>query len=443
VDQAVQAETPEAEADASGVEPDEVLDVDDPNFQPRSSILLKAAVCLSYAGIVVLKPTLPKNTAMVDVVIFGVCIVALVRMTRMGNKAVRTGAKALPWLWLILVGSLLGLSGVGLAEWGTTDLAISFFSFLSFFCFWYIIDAARLERAAIWGTGIGVFITSVTLLRGGGLRNVALFHQPNYPGHYTVMAACVLVYACRTRWAKALAIVAVIIAIDRTGSFGSVVMSLTVVGVLAWRVCTRYTAILVVGLIVFLIGAIFIWSGGTKEFTSGSWKFSDSINDTRFQRSSGGRFQLWNEAFTEWKSEPFGVGPNGSANRGVAHLGDISLQVHDDMLAYLVERGPIGLLGLVGLWVVLWRAARPRGLARLMIIAVLVAGLFRVTMHYRHVWLLLALAFAIDARKAREARVRAAEEAAAAEAAESTLAIAPAPTSTYPDSPDPGLVWNL
>jgi hypothetical protein len=415
------------------------LTPDDLDFEPRASILLKAAVMLSFIGVVVLRPTLPKNTALVDVVIFGVCIVALVRMMHRGGAAVRAGARALPWLWLILIGSLLGLAGVGLAAWGTTDLTISFFSFLSFFCFWYIIDVARLERPAIWGTGIGMFITSVTLLRGGALRNVALFHQPNYPGHYTVMAAAVIVYASRTKWAKVLAIVAVLIAVQTTGSFGSIVMCLTVLGVVAWRACTRYTAILVLGLIVFLIAAIFVWSGGPQQFTSGSWKFSNSLNDQRFQRSSGGRFQLWNQAYTAWRSEPFGVGPNGSANRSVATLNGDSLQIHNDLLAYLVERGPIGLIGLLGLWVVLWRSARPRGLARLLILTVLVAGMFRVTMHYRHVWLLLALAFAIDARKEREARARAA----AAALEESTPPVRLAAPSEYPsDGADAGLVWN-
>ncbi len=334
-----------------------------------------------------LNPTLSFNTALVDFVIFGVCVVALIRMQHLGSEAVRTFARALPWLWLVVLGSLLGLAGVGFAKWGTTDLTITIISFLSFFCFWYIISIANLERCAIWGTGLGVLITSVALLRGGGLRNVALFHQPNYPGHYTVLAAAVLLYTCRTRWAKALVVVAVLISVVQTGSFGTVVMILTMVGVLAWRACTRYTAILLVALIVLVIGAVFVWSGGAKEFTSGSWKFSDSLNDTRFERSSSGRFEIWGEALTAWKQEPFGLGPNGSANRNVAHLGTDSLQVHNDVLSYLVERGPIGLLGLIGFWVVVWRAARRRGLARLMIIAVLVAGLFRVTMHYRHVWL--------------------------------------------------------
>ena len=94
-----------------------------------------------------------------------------------------------------------------------------------------------------------------------------------------------------------------------------------------------------------------------------------------------------------------GVGPAGVVNRKIALLNGQPLQVHDDMLSFLVERGPIGLIGLIGLWVVIWRCAKPRGIARLMIVSLFVASLFRQTMHYRHMWLLLALALAYDNRR--------------------------------------------
>ena len=38
-------------------------------------------------------------------------------------------------------------------------------------------------------------------------------------------------------------------------------------------------------------------------------------------------------------------------NRQLAFLQGDPLQVHDDAFSYLVERGPIGLIGFVGLWV--------------------------------------------------------------------------------------------
>jgi hypothetical protein len=53
-------------------------------------------------------------------------------------------------------------------------------------------------------------------------------------------------------------------------------------------------------------------------------------------------------------------------------------------------------IGLVGLWVTIWRRTERGGLAHLLIVGVLVAGLFRETMHYRHLWLLLALGVALD-----------------------------------------------
>jgi hypothetical protein len=74
----------------------------------------------------------------------------------------------------------------------------------------------------------------------------------------------------------------------------------------------------------------------------------------------------------------------------------VALEIHADALGYLVERGVIGLIGYLGLWFALWTFAERKGLARALIISLLVAGLFRETMHYRHGWLLLSVAFAVD-----------------------------------------------
>ena len=84
--------------------------------------------------------------------------------------------------------------------------------------------------------------------------------------------------------------------------------------------------------------------------------------------------------------------------RSPSHRG-VPLEIHNDALGYLVERGVLGLIGYIGFWVVVWKASRPGGLARMLIIGSLVQGMFRETFHYRHMWLIIALAFVMDGRK--------------------------------------------
>jgi hypothetical protein len=380
----------------------------------RVGVLVKAGVVASYAGVVVLRPALPHNTAFVDLVLAVISLIALLSMGRVGSPATRGAAKAMPWLWLILLGSLLGLSGVGMAAWGVTDLAVSYFAFLTFFAFWHLVYVENLERYAIWGTVAGVIITVISVLRGGQYRSRGLFAQPNYPGHYLVMACIVLIYACKHWWAKALAIVALLIGINETGSFGAIAMVLAMVAVIAWRSMARHTAVMIIGLLLLIGGTAFYFSPSSGTVTSGNFHFSKSLNSQRFQKSSSSRGEIWSAALAAWRAEPLGVGPAGVLNRHISVYGGTALEVHADALSFLVERGVVGLVGYIGLWVVLWRLAKKGGFARLMIIAILVAGIFRETMHYRHMWLLLALAYVFDQRRT-DAELAAAEEDASGE----------------------------
>ncbi len=384
--------------------------IDEPAEDPRPvSLVLRAAVVGSYFGVVVLSPALPHNTAFVDPLLAALSFGALLSMGRHGSEATEAGVKALPWIWIILLGSLLGLFGVGLAAWGVSDLIVGLFAFLTFFCMWHLVDLHHLERYAVWGTALGLAITTVTVVTDGALRNKGLFHQPNYPADYAVLAMAVLVYACKHRWAKVLAVVALLVVVKETGSFGSLLMVATMLAILLFRAVTRFSAILAVFLVAVIGVGSYVVANYVTEGTSGISTQVPTIAGTgiyqaRLDKSKGERTQLWTQDIKAWEQNPFGVGPAGVVNRQLATLNGDNLQVHNDALSYLVERGPIGLIGFIGLWVVLWRCAKKRGFARLMIITILVSGVVRQVMHYRHVWLLLALAYVFDARQAKKER---------------------------------------
>lgn len=379
---------------------------------PRPALLLQVGIVAAYAGVALLRPALPSNLAYVDVVIAAICLVSLLAMVKAGSPATKTGAKALPWLWLILVGSFLGMASVGITGWGLADLVRTNFAVLAFFCIWHLMYVADLERYAIWGTAIGLGITSLALLvQPFQYRGKAFFEHPNYAGHYSVMAAFLLFFAGKRWYFHAIAAFGLAMAIWQTGSFGAIAMSLSMLAVVLVRSLTRNTAVLAVGLIMVAIFSLFLLSPGADSVSvgNGSWQVNGSISSERLDKSQGSRWSVWSNAWNAFEKEPLGVGPDGVHQRQIAILNGRPLEIHNDALGYLVERGVLGLIGYVGFWVVLWRAARKGGLARMFIIGALVQGIFRETFHYRHMWLIIAVAFVIDSRRQQDDGEAAAE----------------------------------
>ena len=269
-------------------------DSEDGYEEPRATYVLKAGLFLTFAGIVVLRPALPHNTAFVDPLIALMCFAGIIEMHAAGSPATLAAGRCMPWLWVILIGSLLGLAGVGLAFWGTSDLVVSYMAFLSFFAYWHIMYMTRIERFAIYGTVVGMLVVDFALMTGNATyRQQAYFAQPNYPGNYMVMAAAVLFFYSKNRWLRAFAVVSVIIAILETGSFGAMALLATYLLVLAWRSIAKHSAILVLALVLLLAGTVFYATGAPQSATSGGIQVSSSINSTRFDRSQSSRFQLW------------------------------------------------------------------------------------------------------------------------------------------------------
>jgi O-antigen ligase len=378
--------------------------------EPRATYILKAGIFLTFAGIVVLRPALPHNTAFVDPLIAVMCFAGILKMTRRGSPATLAAGRCMPWMWIILIGSLLGLAGVGLAFWGTSDLVVTYVAFLSFFAYWHIMYMTRIERFAIYGTVVGMIVVDFALVSGStAIRQQAYFAQPNYPGNYIVMAAAIMFFYTKSFWLRAFVVASVVIAILETGSFGAIALVATYLLVLAWRSIAKHSAILVLALVLLLAGTAFYATGAPQSATSGGIQVNSAINTTRFDKSQSSRFQLWAQGWDALVHHPFGVGPGGVLSRKLAFGGGFYLPIHNDMLSYLVERGPIGLIGLIGLWVAIWKRAKPKGMARLLIVGIVVSGLFRQTMHYRHMWLFLALAFVLDSRRTERDALEAAE----------------------------------
>ena len=378
---------------------------------PRHSAVLSFFMVVAYAGIVFLRPALPQNLAFVDPVLLLLSLVGLVSMTRLGSRATLAAGRTLPWVWLILLGSIMGLFSVGITEWAVSNMLRTALALLTFFCIWHLVDVTRSERAALVGTCIGLVVTSLALAtQASSLRGFAFFDHPNYAGHFTTMASMLLFVQARTWRVKVLALLALMIGLLETASFGAIAMALSMFGVLVIRSLKRSTALLAVALIFVAIFGLFVSAPGVDGLPSiKDWNVSEVISEERFERSQGSRAEIWGKAIAAYAETPWGVGPDGVAKRELAEYRGIALEIHADALGYLVERGILGVIGYIGLWVTIWRSTRPGGIAHVLIVGVLVQGLFRETMHYRHLWLLVGLAAVFDQRSAERDAVHEAD----------------------------------
>jgi O-antigen ligase len=392
-------------------EPGAEAAVPSPPRERHSRRPLRWSVALAYFGIVILRPGLPQNLAYADIVIAMLTFIGLVWMTRQGSLATELLNKCGLWIWFIVLGGLIGLAGVGIPLWAISNVGRLLTALLAFFALLHLFVTRRpLLKYAVIGTFCGFMLTIVWLavVDGfGSVRPTAFFQHPNYPGHYVVAAGVVLFAYYRSVPVRVFIVGMTALGVFATASFGAMAMGFTVVAVVLFRLMGRQ----LFALLVVVVSAIFL---GTLLFgievqldeadPTAGLNVNDTINEDRFERSRASRFDLWADGFEQWTRSPWGVGPDGAKKREIVHLStqDKVQEIHADALGYLVERGPLGLIGYVALWLTLWTFAERKGVARMLMVSLLVAGLFRETMHYRHAWLLLAAAFAIDYWRRRD-----------------------------------------
>lgn len=297
-------------------------------------------------------------------------------------------------LALILAGSLLGSMAVGIKPWIITDLAKDVASFASFFAVIVVLRSGGPStlRAAGWASALATIIVCLALIVDVGSRAQATFANPNIAAHYLVTSLVVLTRVPIPRVLRFGTIAIGAIGLAVTGSFGALLMSLGAFGYLAVSLPQARRRVLVkraalVG--IFVLGIVMIVSGGgalTPDTETG-------FNERHFERSSEGRFGKWTAAVDVAIENPLGIGPG--SNRGLGLLpGD--QEAHNEYLAYLSERSLVGLIGLILLYLGMWRLGPRGGLTRALVIGFALQSLVRETFHYRHLWLVLGLAFVLD-----------------------------------------------
>jgi hypothetical protein len=374
-----------------------------PGDRSAAPLLLHVGLVLGYVGTAVLRPQVAGSLSFVDPILGALCAYGVWSMTAVGSTATRSLVRVLPWVWLIYVGSLLGLSHVGMTQWAIQSLLQTTLALLTFFCVWHLIEVYGLYETATRGAVLAFIVGVVSLVVVPyTYRASGWFPNPNYPGHFGALGAALLVCIGSPR-VKLLGLVGGAIVLWTTASFGAIAMCVVMLAVAVARAVERYTAVLAVvlgGLVVAT--ALFLAAPAEEvETESGSWQVKGVISEDRFDKSQGSRAEIWSKAISELQDEPLGIGPNGVHSREIATERGRPVEIHSDVIGFLVERGVVGLIGLLGLWFVIWRSAPAFGVTRLLLAACLISGMFREVIHYRHMWMFLALAMAVDHARSR------------------------------------------
>jgi hypothetical protein len=345
--------------------------------------------------------------ALTDLVVGGMIVASYIHVLR-GDWLARDVWRriALP-IVLILVGSLIASLHSGLHGFVVNALFRDAAAILTFLAAVDILrrGGERAVRLCYGAVGVAIVLAAIQLATSGGneLRASGTFPNPNVAGNLLALGL-ICWSGAPFRPSTKLAVFAVaFLGVLSAGSFGSMIQLGIGFGYLAvthldqaknlvrGRRLLAVFPLLLVALVGFLV---FSQSRGGQPNTG--------FNSARFDRSSGVRFQLWEEAVVRLPETPWGGGP-GSV-RGL-QLNSQGPDISNEPLQYAVERGLIGLFGLLLLWYALLTLSPAGTAARAMVIAYIFGEIFRETLHYRHLWVFLAIAL-VSAEQERRRRAQ-------------------------------------
>jgi len=263
-----------------------------------------------------------------------------------------------------------------------------------------------------------------TLLGSRGVRPASTLYNPNMLADYLMMSVFVaLSLAAEIRRLPLLLSLGIMgIALLATKSNGGMIAFAA--GAMTWcavAVATgpprRHGRVLATAAIVVSLVGLFGWLN--LEWGMGDGALQALKEHTfvgRMEHSSQSRLRIWDQLERTYARSPLGIGP-GNSGEFTLSIAERerpdsyrSKEAHSDYLAYAIERGPLGVAGLLILTVTVflhvlgyWRSARQHGGRpsprtawwTTAMAAALAASTVHSTviekLHFRHFWLFLAL----------------------------------------------------
>ncbi len=271
---------------------------------------------------------------------------------------------------------------------------------------------------------VGVF-GHISFLSGqdvrNGVRAAFTLGDPNLAANYFICSLLVLraTQFPRRRTIRWICCALIVTAIVLTGSNGGalVLVVTTALGAIFGMARRRgavpaIIAASVLALAVLLIAPRVPLQSIVARAQASSQFLNDSIG--RQAESSGSRSMILSQTEQLYLNfdTPLGIGPGGTKTAFQAHQFSYVKMAHDDYAASLVERGVLGAVALVFLFVIVLarcrriasRALRPGyastfprpELLGTAVIGMFISAMFYQVLHFRHLWALLGLVAAVD-----------------------------------------------
>jgi O-antigen ligase len=395
---------------------------------PRGARIASATAIAYIAALPLLKPTGPFNTSPVDIA--GLILVVAVAVASRTKRLRVQLPYAVPIAIFALAGTLGALAGP-VPAFGLTAVVQDVILLSVCGAIATIAHAAQVKRLLMrtWAIAglcwaamlvVGV-VTHVTALSGGGIRYGARASlttgDPNLAANYLVVSMFML-YAARwparpvRRVGASLVLLAAILLTGSNGAIIAVVIGALVSMVAAicirtgWRLFPGLVALGAFGVLLMSIAPVARWQ---QDIVTNAQASSIPIVRDSFGRedqSSSTRHTLLDESIKLFHSDgALGTGPASTKHLLAAGQFPYQKEAHDDYMAALTERGALGVLGLA---LLIGAAARrvsavtqvPRSSGQSVMapapvvgcaVALATSGLFYEILHFRQLWVFLAL----------------------------------------------------
>ena len=369
----------------------------------RLTFFLIAGAILA-SGLLDTRLSLGGNIYPGDIFFAGIILVALPSLLGESRRSRggRLTGPVLVFAWVMVLGYLIALIGVGVTGWAALQSLKNLLPPIVLVSVVALLEGRRALIARVFRfwtfAGVLVALSTIATSSGGAVRSTGTFSNPNYAAHYLCVALLVCMYSNVPRLLKIFAIGLMLVAMVKTGSFMSVLLLGGFLGYQLWKRLDRWDPrVRVVARLAVCTGATLIVVGALSSIGGTTFDYGSGLNAARLDKSYTSRLDIWSQGLRIFSDHPLGIGPSGLTNRSDISFTDRPVsELHNDTLDQLIDGGVLAVIGVWGIILVLWKYAPRGGMARTLLVGLILGSISRQTWNFRHAWLALAVALALD-----------------------------------------------
>ena len=264
-------------------------------------------------------------------------------------------------LFVYLLGTVLGMFSSKFVLYNIYTIGQDLYLYIWFVLMCVVLAVERNEKYLVVAWMVAAMIVVFVTADGSIFETVDVsrlefsFRNPNRAAAYFVLGIFLSFHPV-VPWVLRFVIVGLLVkALLATGSAGGLLAFLAGAGVLVviWFYLRygdrlRLQAVMLIGLCgILLVGALLMTGEGLRQ------GYSDATGQAgaRVDRSADVRQMIWANGLATFREHPLGIGPGSFFQQFPTEFGRDSknVELHSDWFSTLVERGVVGIAGLVGL----------------------------------------------------------------------------------------------